>query len=123
MELRENIKKTGKNTPCGWLDIPNMQWDSIKLQPASAVLPFAKKEIGEYYNSEKGNKLWSELQWFKVLLKKWWAVPQTMHEEMKLIITPYIITIIVTTTIITIPTFGLLPAGSICLSVAHKTLL
>jgi hypothetical protein len=57
-------------------------------------------------------------------IKKWWAVPQTMHEEMKLIITLHInITITVTTTTTTITTFGLLPAGSTCLSVAYKTLL
>jgi len=58
MELRANIKKTGNNTPCGWLDIPNMQWDSIKLQSASAVIPLTNKEIGEYYNRQMGNKMW-----------------------------------------------------------------
>jgi hypothetical protein len=31
---------------------------------------------------------------------KWWAVPQTMHEAMKLIIIPHIITISVTSTTI-----------------------
>jgi hypothetical protein len=50
MELRENIKKTGKNTPCGWLDVPNMPQDSTKRQSAIVVLPCTKKETGEYQN-------------------------------------------------------------------------